>query len=539
MSKRGSVVAIALLLTACGDNSLDGPSGGGGSGGEGEAAGGSTANISGGMGGTGGQTDLPNWEPCALDTGATDDDAECATIQVPVRYDVSAGMIPLFIKRVRPLRPARAHLWLLQGGPGAAGNGWEPFVRQMQPLLPDVEFYLPDHRGTGRSAKLECPNAEATGSPGGSAITDEEWPACAQHLSSQWGDNLAGFSSENAARDIELAIGMTRAEDTRVVLYGASYGTTWGHRFLQLFPSGAVDAVVLDSTNWPDRTYEDYDQLWEGAAHRLFDACTMDAQCGGALGPDPWQALRDLYSSLDAGHCSALADVGITSEVLRYAVAWSVAYAELRGSGLALVRRAIRCNPEDEDAIVHYVDALFGPGGLLTFEDPLFSEVLSHHILESEVHRADLSSTAKAFAETCTVCIGAGAIPFDPDWPRYAFDGELTMWTTSSTPVLIMNGGMDPFAPSHRLFEAGVEAAFDGPNQYVVDFPAAAHGTVTSSKVTGIDEPPCGLQLFMHLLENPAEPLDLACTASLAPPDFSVPAPTASFLFGTPDAWGE
>ena len=114
------------------------------------------------------------------------------------------GTIGLFVKRFRgaPSSGPRKQLWLLQGGPGFSGADFEPFVRAFTSEVTNLDVYLPDHRGTGRSSRLGCPQEDPS-SPGGFSITPAEWPACLASVKAQWGPRLNGFTTTDAARDLD------------------------------------------------------------------------------------------------------------------------------------------------------------------------------------------------------------------------------------------------------------------------------------------------------------------------------------------------
>jgi pimeloyl-ACP methyl ester carboxylesterase len=404
-------------------------------------------------------------------------------------------------------------------------------MRTLSDLDPGLEIYAPDHRGTGRSARLGCADQEGARSDEGATITETEWPACQEAVVAEWGDSLAGFSSEGAARDVDALVARTREPGVRVVLHGASYGTTWAHRFLQLFPDGA-DGVVLDSTNWPDRTLEDYDLLFEATGEALFDACGADAGCSARLGADPWAGVGALHDALDGGHCPGLAEAGVGSREIAALLGYLLAYDVTRAWAPPVVYRATRCEPADVDAVLHAFAALLGEGGLFRFEDPLFSWVLNRNVVASELAREPTSEAAHAFAATCRTCVGAGLADVG-DWPRYDFDEALRDWAVTDTPLLAENGGLDPFAPASRLEEAGMPEAFDGPAQRVLAFPTSPHGSVLSSPAGG--DLPCGLELMLAFVEEPTAELDAGCVARLQPVDFSGSSP--EWVFGTTDLW--
>jgi pimeloyl-ACP methyl ester carboxylesterase len=460
------------------------------------------------------------WAPC-------ENGLQCTTLTVPARWERPAARpIPFFVAKLAATAPLRAQLFMLQGGPGGAGNEGVAIAQVLARLEPGVEIYLPDHRGTGRSARLGCA-AEDAASDGGHAITDGEWPDCIAELKAAWGDDLAGFSSEGAARDLAELIERTRA-GVPVLVWGVSYGTTLATRFLQLFPRGA-DGVILDSANWPDRTYADYDALWNEAARGLFAACGADALCAQKLGTDPWARLRALYDRLAAGHCAAL---GLDGPSLKNALAWMTAYEGLRELAPAVVYRLERCDDGDLRALHNLLHNLFEPGGALAFDDPLFSSVLSQHILLSENVTDTMPPDAELqrIVDESLVCIGAGPTvrAAASRWPRYPFPDRFRRWPETTTPVLSLSGGIDPFCPAARL----------DPPPHLQDgwvvFPTAAHGLVESTLVRR-GQPTCGMQLLRGFLHDPHAPIDRACVAEVAPLDFHGAA--ARDLMGAGDAW--
>src|SRR6185436_17201503 len=117
--------------------------------------------------------------------------------------------------------------------------------------------------------------------------------------------------------DLASLIERSQPSPVPAFLYGASYGTIWGHRFLQLYPDRAA-GVILDSINWPDRTLEDYDLLFEDVAARVFDACADE------LGADPWASVGAMYEALAGGHCPELAAGGVDDRALARALGWSM-----------------------------------------------------------------------------------------------------------------------------------------------------------------------------------------------------------------------
>src|SRR5262245_15493686 len=96
----------------------------------------------------------PVWEPCSLYSDGHGPSAECARPIVPAYWnDPGAGTIELFVKRYGG---GGTQVWLLNGGPGGSGSDFEPLAEALVREAPDLQIYMLDHRGTGRSSRLGC-----------------------------------------------------------------------------------------------------------------------------------------------------------------------------------------------------------------------------------------------------------------------------------------------------------------------------------------------------------------------------------------------
>ncbi|HEY5957553.1 MAG TPA: alpha/beta fold hydrolase, partial [Polyangiaceae bacterium] len=193
--------------------------------------------------------DALKWTACDITTssGTFENGAECSSLTVPVRREVKRGRtLTLSLKRFKRTSEPRGQLWLLAGGPGAAASDLEYDADTYFGIGSDLELYFLDHRGTGRSTRLACDVEEDPTGPSGTLIRDAEWTACAERISDEWGDDLTGFSTTEAARDLGEAIARTRKANQPVFVYAVSYGTYLAERYLQLFPNQS-NGVILDS----------------------------------------------------------------------------------------------------------------------------------------------------------------------------------------------------------------------------------------------------------------------------------------------------
>jgi len=151
-------------------------------------------------------------------------DAECATISMPLDHDHPEGQkLDLLVARRLSGKAGAPQFWMLNGGPGSSGQDFfYGMVDTFAQAMPDVDIYVPDHRGTGSSGYLGCA-AEDPASPGGNLIIAEEWPACAEQVKKERAAELPFLSATAAAKDLGALIERTRAPEQQVFVYGLSY----------------------------------------------------------------------------------------------------------------------------------------------------------------------------------------------------------------------------------------------------------------------------------------------------------------------------
>ena len=481
------------------------------------------------------------WTPCPLHTEGGKPSAECATVPLPLRASEPDGeTIDIFVKRFRPANgKATRALWMLQGGPGGSGYVFEGIAEAISTKYPDVEFYIPDHRGTGKSTKLTCA-AQAPDSEGGIGISPAEWPACLAENKDRWGDKLAAFSTTNAANDLGLLIERTRREGQPVFVYGVSYGTYLANRYLQLFPKQA-DGVVLDSIAAPGSSLARQDQDANEAARDLLAVCAKDATCAEKLGADPWAKAQALVPKLLVGHCSDVVPPASLTlhEALRLAFGTMLMHPHLRGYIPAAIHRLDRCAENDVPAMNTFFKALYGDGSEPGEPDEMMKSwgwVLSNNITFSELWETpppsaeDLASIRESAVASREITSGLPEL--HAIWPLYT-DPLAPAWATTDVPMLMLAGGLDPAT----LFRKQVPARdqFSGPHQHFVEIPSASHTVIASSMTTAGRS--CGTMIMMTFLEDPRGTPDTSCLADVLPVTFAGDAAVTNALFGTSDPW--
>lgn len=485
------------------------------------------------------------WEPCNLRSEGGGPAAECTLAALPLRRGVDDGRtIDVHVKRYRPAGgKGLRQLWMLQGGPGGSAYVFEALVEIVGQRFPDVDFYLPDHRGTGKSSRIGCA-AEGGRTEGGFFITPEEWPSCLADAQSTMGDALAAFSTTNAANDLGLLIDRAKKPGEPAFVYGVSYGTYWANRYMQLFPEQA-EGVVLDSIVAPGMSLARQDEDANLAARDLFAECKTDPTCGAKLGPDPWGKADALRIKLAAGHCPAIGVAGIGTHVLlRRAFGGMLMHPDQRRLIAPIVYRADRCEARDVAALRPFVASLAGGGGKVGPFLEQWGFVLSNNVLFSELWESPSPTAADLRAiREASVASRDVTSPMDAlvgKWPAYPSDPYVGKWATRQKPVLMLQGGLDPATLAAKARVA--KDAFARPGQRYIEIPQSTHTVIASSSadvpVPGgtTERRSCGTMIMMSFLENPSAP-DTSCLDHLVPLRLDVPASLAEQYLGTADAW--
>lgn len=515
-----ALVPVALLvfaLSACGDADPDGPDAGtGGSAGAGGAGG-------------GGGLELPEieWLACPSGPGA------CTSVEVPLDWEhpEDGPTLPFFVRRI-PAEggPSKGQLWLLQGGPGAAGWAMVDLAPAFRALAPGYDILVPDYRGTGHSAWLGCERIT-------SAPLD---PQCLRDLRGQWGDGLRHFSTTAAVHDIRYVAEALRREGDRILFYGVSYGTFVLNRLLTLYPD-LPDAALLDSVCPASGCDVRMDHNAVRVVQHAFSFCGDDAFCSERLGADPWGRAMALFDAMEQGHCAEFVGYPRNVELLGELMIYGGLYAETLPVALAAVYRAERCSPDDVVALEQLVENLWGIGGFDPFDAPAAEDsiYLSLHVVYSEFWPEDLTEE-QAYAELDALPFELGTLRGWVDlrrfwsWPVVPTPAAEKVWASTDAPILMLNGDLD--AQTHIDGLAGVEATFRNASQQLVEVPMAGHAVLFSSHLVDRDFT-CGMQMARDFFADPATPVDASCTANVPPIDVRGSPWMARYLMGTDDLW--
>jgi pimeloyl-ACP methyl ester carboxylesterase len=481
-----------------------------------------------------------SWAACALDSNkASGSDAECADVTVPVDWSSPDGpTLTVFVKRWPVLKtPAAHHVWLLQGGPGYSSAEWDGKVKGPHQSFPEAQFYLRDPRGTGRSTRLGCEAEEDPKSDGGIDVTMAEWPSCLASVKAEQGATLPFFTTTQTAKDLGELIEATRGAATKITVLGQSYGTTLVERWLHFYPH-QTDAVILDSIANPGSTFTRFSEGVDRVGHDYLGLCAKDAACVAKLGADPKSAADQAFSAaFDKGGCPQLVAAGVDRAALASDLFSLLTFAAYRPMIPPVIHRLARCNAGDVAALSAFHGAF--AAGAPSIVDRLFSPVLHHHIVLSEMWDAAPPSPAAHLASLQSLDFGLLDVELDTlwaTWPKYQADAFAAAYPTTTVPLLMMNGTLDAQTPLAEAKDA--ETHFTAANQAFFEVPGAPHGAI-GGEPWSQPSPPCSVQIVTSFVTHPDAPIDASCFGLVDPIAFEPDAATTQLFFGVPDPWGD
>ena len=214
--------------------------------------------------------------------------ARCGTITVPENHDAPDGRnVSLNVLILPALEPdgVRDAEFDLEGGPGfAATDLYEFYLTDGQAYRRHRDIVFVDMRGTGKSGPLRCRGIEAHEA---SDVWSELYPedlvrACRTELARN--TDLNQYTTENAARDLEMVRETLGYES--VSLVAMSYGTQLALTYMALFPDHVDRAVLFGAMSADAAPPATHAPTAEAALMDLLAACRAQQDCAAAY-PDP------------------------------------------------------------------------------------------------------------------------------------------------------------------------------------------------------------------------------------------------------------
>lgn len=336
---------------------------------------------------------------------------------------------------------ADGFIFFIAGGPGqSAINNWPQIAPALSPLRKNRHVLLMDQRGIGGSNALECeslPDDSETDLD----FVEQRTRDCLAKVSKH--SDPSQYTTTAAVEDIEalrVALGSPTLD-----LVGVSYGTRVAQQYLMRHPDG-VRSVVLDSVAPNSLVFgQDFARNLDDALKAQFANCTNVPACKKAFG-DPMDSLMTLKARYKADPQTLK---------LRDPVDYSESEIRLDGDTLASVARLYAYSPETAALLPLTIDAAMkgDTAPLLGQARNIFRgvEELANSAMQlSVVCAEDADRLRDNPADADTVFGGSMVDALQRQcaiWPKGSRPVDFNVPLVSDTPILILQGELDPVTP--------------------------------------------------------------------------------------------
>lgn len=385
--------------------------------------------------------------PCPQEDGHPELAGSVCTVQSVALNPVApeGEQIDLFVRKFAARTDRVGEFWMLAGGPGEAGTSFYTRIAAFQARFPGYDVLVPDHRGTGRSARL-C-TGETLDSEAGTALAGSEFGPCFGEIWAQ-ADRTTQFSMTHAAHDLDTLIARLGGEGERWV-YAVSYGTGLALRFGQL-REAPVDGLILDSLV-PALDDVQYDLSHRShtvdlIGRRVLADCAADLTCNDRFEGGIEAAYASLLADMASGNRDDIAGA-LPGGNLRHTLGSMLDVPAARALIPDMIDIAIN-RPEALEAfysseVVPAFDAL---SAVSDYEASAFSITLAGLIGVSETNRRpDMTAEAVA-AEEAELWFTSPLTQLQTrtSMPAYARDEWFNAPYADLPPVLVVHGTLDP-----------------------------------------------------------------------------------------------
>ncbi|WP_406672443.1 alpha/beta hydrolase [Natronospira sp.] len=458
-----------------------------------------------------------DYEACSLRSGQLPEtiSAQCFEVSVPLDWSQPDGeTIQLAAAWIAP-RAGEAEgepLLMLAGGPGqAALEAFIPHVRALGAVRQNHPIVLVDQRGTGGSARLECPDAGLA-----EAESAEEIGQAMQRCREALDRDPRHFTTQASAKDLDAVREHLGIEEWHV--YGVSYGSRLGLHYLRRFEE-RVASLILDGVVPADEVLGPMlAPFAERAVKRMLQRCESSEDCREAF-PDLEEGLRSLLESVAEEEREVSirhprshewTEVALNRQRIGQLLRFAAYQPDVLAIMPLLIHRAAR---EDDWAPlaaqwVTLGESLEGSLSIPLHYAVVCSEDISFIDEDSPFSEEDGLLGLNPLALLQAACA---------EWPRADIPADFHQAVASERPVLLLSGELDPVTPP----EWGDQAAATLDNSRHVILKGKGHNVIHHG---------CLPFLVRDFLRNrdPAG-LDSDCLSAMRPMpfflDFSGPAP--------------
>eukprot|EP01084_Bolivina_argentea_P070197 127642_1 len=552
----------------------------------------------------------PDWNPAS--TSLFNLTSLCIDIQVPLKWDIknmiNVSTINYHIARVfsgfdTNNTKRKGAFWMLHGGPGFSGthlfagsHAYAKVIPLMNFLDDTHDIYIPDHRGTGYSNRLEC----GIHNPAYLTIPFSDIKACSEYLNTTYRDDTLYFSTYSASMDLGYVVDLFQTDlsfynNNNDIIFGFSYGTYYLNQYLNLFPD-QFNASIFDSMCPPDICRLSAINNGSNLAGLDFLArCNNNEFCKKrfeTINITIFDATKEIFSLLqlwEAGlikptdqenkeQLSCLISFNGTtaaSQLRTLLFSW-LADTDLRVLIPPFLYRMYRCihhNNEDDKNILNHLFTTLNAFNqtatqiLANSTAQFMAEGLMLNVMLSELWDGTDPTDPGPSVQELTVAensyffSGGGVDGFRNGWniwnkytPKPALYNK---FANVSIPMLLLHGDLDPVTGIsfglHAANEWGMSmnVVENNNNRYFYALPTGLHGFLLSriknytdfTIELDTDWETCGMYIIKSFIDtNNGYVPDASCIAWISDIDWNVTSNVSKQLglqyFGTSDVWG-
>lgn len=430
--------------------------------------------------------------------------ASCFLLTVPESYEApDRRHIEILFAVLRPestVPPVSGNaVFFSTGGPGLSAIEALPGISARLANIRDShDLVFIDQRGAGGSNPLPCPVVEEddeTQAIGSAALETKDYASCFAKLTER--ADLSQYTTSAAAKDMEQvrrALGYEQID-----LLATSYGTALSLEYIRQFEPSVRTAFLFSATGPGADLTSSFAIDAQAALESLFADCKVDQKCNSAY-PHLREKFnvfaqrlksadgdnKDAYSQMVRQVSQALYDTRLAAYlpfVISEGAGGSDNPFEAIGAGLSV------------GATNGYWEGL--RVSAMCAEEFPFTEAMNNRATRSHSFLGD--ANLRSGQRICSV------------WPVNKVSNDFLLPVSAGTPVLMVNGDLDPVTSPLRAYEAAVSLS----NAKVIVARNMAHFTGPAST--------CIIAMFEEFLTK-ADPhnVDFSCTRTIRRPDFYV-----------------
>lgn len=327
------------------------------------------------------------------------------------------------------------------------------------------------------------------------------------------------------------------SEGKQIFVYGFSYGTYLLNRVIQINNNSIpIEGIALDSVFPASGTDQERfimynrDVQINNVVFSILEECKLDSFCYDMMTSSP---SGSIFADSVENYVETVFEKAFVNETCidiltnNYnATFWKLymGYLSPIPDGRivipAILFRLDRCDIYDTTVLNYVGSVVQANNNLSPITMSLSSKVLERHIIYSELWGVNNIPTYDElllrFENNLYFGIGSHdyMLGFN-QWPTYTRDNYFNSSFSTTSPVLILSGKLDPLTPSY--FADTVQKYIQSPNIYKYEIPYATHWTINTSPVheNNVSDIYCGFQLLINFLNNPNQQPDQSCLFNL------------------------